>query len=108
MCTPLCATAQRMADLEKELHEERQLRIMTCRQRDEADRVCDEEVARSKLLEAENARLRAAAQLLLQHEASAFWGEDAEKNRRRSYKGVIRKVRAALASPTQKEARDAG
>ena len=32
-----------------------------------------------------------------QHEASLFFGPDAEKNRRASWRGVMRKVKAALA-----------
>lgn len=43
------------------------------------------------------------------HEASNFWGADAEKSRRASWRGVMRKVKATLAkiggasSPTQSE-----
>jgi hypothetical protein len=32
-----------------------------------------------------------------QHEVSVFFGPDAEKNRRASWRGVMRKVKAALA-----------
>jgi hypothetical protein len=32
-----------------------------------------------------------------QHEVSIFWGPDAEKNERASWRGVMRKVKAALA-----------
>jgi guanylate kinase len=48
--------------------------------------------AADKLAKATEA-LRAVAQ----HEASIFFGPDAEKNRRASWRGVMRKVKAALA-----------
>lgn len=58
-----------------------------------------EAAAHIEALEAENERLRGVVDALLQHDASSFWGADAEKNRRASLRGVIRKakkVRAAL------------
>jgi hypothetical protein len=39
-----------------------------------------------------------------QHEASFFFGPDAEKNRRASWRGVMRKVKAALAEIEGKDA----
>jgi hypothetical protein len=38
-----------------------------------------------------------ALRAVKQHEVSVFWGVDAEKNRRASWRGVMRKVKAALA-----------
>lgn len=45
----------------------------------------------------ENKRLRAVVDALLQHDASDFWGPDGEKNKRASYRGVIRKAKKARA-----------
>ncbi|WP_419900627.1 hypothetical protein [Roseomonas sp. USHLN139] len=42
-------------------------------------------------------RLFAVVDALLQHETSGFLGPDAEKNRRASYRGVVRKARKARA-----------
>ena len=49
-------------------------------------------------LSAENEKLRAVVDALLQHEASDFWGPDGEKNKRASYRGVIRKAKKARAA----------
>jgi hypothetical protein len=38
-----------------------------------------------------------ALKAVAQHEVSVFWGPDAEKNERASWRGVMRKVKAALA-----------
>ena len=38
-----------------------------------------------------------ALQAVAQHEASIFFGPDAEKNKRASWRGVMRKIKAALA-----------
>jgi hypothetical protein len=38
-----------------------------------------------------------ALKAVAQHEVSIFWGPDAEKNERASWRGVMRKVKAALA-----------
>jgi hypothetical protein len=38
-----------------------------------------------------------ALQAVVQHEVSIFFGPDAEKNKRASWRGVMRKVKAALA-----------
>lgn len=53
--------------------------------------------------DAEIARLREALSEVDRHERSNFGGADGEKSRRASWRGVIRKVRAALS-----EAREAG
>ena len=41
-------------------------------------------------------RIREALEAVLRHEASNFHGPDAEKNRRASWRGVIRQVRNAI------------
>lgn len=51
-----------------------------------------------KQQEAEIARLLGVVDALLQHDASSFWGVDAEKNRRASYRGVVRKAKKARAA----------
>ncbi len=43
-------------------------------------------------------RLLGVVDALLQHDASSFWGVDAEKNRRASYRGVVRKAKKARAA----------
>jgi hypothetical protein len=45
---------------------------------------------------AEIEKLRGAVDALLQHEASTFFGPDGDKHMRASWRGVIRKARAAL------------
>ena len=45
-----------------------------------------------------------ALRAVAQHEASIFFGLDAEKNRRASWRGVMRKVKAALAEIEGKDA----
>ena len=55
----------------------------------EHDRIVAEKDARITVM-------RKALLALEQHEASHFRGPDAEKNRRQSYRGVKRAVRAAL------------
>jgi hypothetical protein len=47
--------------------------------------------------EAKLAKAIEALRAVAQHEASIFFGPDAEKNRRASWRGVMRKVKAALA-----------
>lgn len=47
---------------------------------------------------AEIERLNAVVDALLQHDASTFWGPDGEKNKRASYRGVIRKAKKARAA----------
>ena len=49
-------------------------------------------------LVAEVERLLGVVDALLQHDASSFWGVDAEKNRRASYRGVVRKAKKARAA----------
>ena len=51
-----------------------------------------------KQQEAEIERLLGVVNALLQHDASSFWGVDAEKNRRASYRGVVRKAKKARAA----------
>ena len=51
-----------------------------------------------KQQEAEIERLLGVVDALLQHDASSFWGVDAEKNRRASYRGVVRKAKKARAA----------
>jgi len=51
-------------------------------------------------IEALTAKLAKAVEGLhavVQHEASTFFGSDGEKNKRASWRGVMRKVRATLA-----------
>lgn len=62
-------------------------RVDSVAMREAADRI--------EALTAENERLGAVVDALLQHEASSFWGADGEKNRRASYRGVIRKAKKA-------------
>jgi hypothetical protein len=50
-----------------------------------------------KELEAKLAKAVEALLAVAQHEVSIFWGPDAEKNERASWRGVMRKVKAALA-----------
>jgi hypothetical protein len=47
--------------------------------------------------DAELAKAVEALRAVKQHEVSVFWGVDAEKNSRASWRGVMRKVKAALA-----------
>ncbi len=49
-------------------------------------------------LESEVGLLGSVVDALLQHDASSFWGAEAEKNRRASYRGVIRKAKKVRAS----------
>ena len=52
-------------------------------------------------IEALTAKLAKAVEGLhavVQHEASTFFGSDGEKNKRASWRGVMRKVRATLAT----------
>jgi hypothetical protein len=52
---------------------------------------------RIKALTAKLAKAVDGLQAVAQHEVSIFWGPDAEKNERASWRGVMRKVKAALA-----------
>jgi hypothetical protein len=52
------------------------------------------DMSKTKLL---LAKVVEALRAVAQHEASIFFGPDAEKNRRASWRGVMRKVKAALA-----------
>ena len=52
---------------------------------------------RIKALTAKLAKAVEVLQAVAQHEASIFFGPDAEKNRRASWRGVMRKIKAALA-----------
>ena len=56
----------------------------------------EEAKARIEAQAAEIKKLRGVVDALLQHEASTFFGSDAEKHVRASWRGVIRKARAAL------------
>jgi hypothetical protein len=53
--------------------------------------------AKTDELEAKLAKATEALRAVAQHEASFFFGLDAEKNRRASWRGVMSKVKAALA-----------
>jgi hypothetical protein len=57
----------------------------------------DARLDRIEELEAKLAEVVEALQAVGQHEASIFFGPDAEKNKRASWRGVMRKVKAALA-----------
>jgi chromosome segregation ATPase len=52
--------------------------------------------AKTDELEDKLAKATEALRAVAQHEASIFFGLDAEKNRRASWRGVMRKVKAAL------------
>jgi hypothetical protein len=56
-----------------------------------------EQAARADKAEAKLAKAVEALQAVVQHEASIFWGVDAEKNKRASWRGVMRKIKATLA-----------
>ena len=56
----------------------------------------EEAKARIEAQAAEIEKLRGVVDALLQHEASTFFGPEAEKHVRASWRGVIRKARAAL------------
>ncbi len=62
------------------------------------------EMVRTKFeaLEAENARLREIVGAVEQHDNSNFYGPDADKNRRASWRGVMRKIK------TSRRAREGG
>lgn len=47
-------------------------------------------------LRSDNAAMREALEAVDRHEHSSFFGADGEKNQRRSWKGVVRKVRSTL------------
>ena len=49
-------------------------------------------------LEAKLAKAVEGLHAVVQHEASTFFGSDGEKNKRASWRGVMRKVRATLAT----------
>jgi len=49
-------------------------------------------------LEAKLAQAVGGLEAVVQHEASTFFGSDGEKNKRASWRGVMRKVRATLAT----------
>ena len=52
---------------------------------------------RIKALTAKLAKAVEALRAVEKHEVSVFWGVDAEKNRRASWRGVMRKIKATLA-----------
>ena len=59
-----------------------------------------EQIRHKQEIEALEAKLAKAVEGLyavVQHEASTFFGSDGEKNKRASWRGVMRKVRATLA-----------
>ena len=51
---------------------------------------------RIEALEAKLAKAMEGLHAVVQHEASTFFGPDGEKNKRASWRGVMRKVRATL------------
>jgi len=53
---------------------------------------------RIEALEAKLAKAVEGLHAVVQHEASTFFGPDGEKNKRASWRGVMRKVRATLAT----------
>jgi hypothetical protein len=60
----------------------------------------DLDVINGEKIEALTAKLAKAVEALRaveKHEVSVFWGVDAEKNRRASWRGVMRKIKATLA-----------
>lgn len=57
---------------------------------------CLEAADRIEAQAAEIEKLRDVVDALLQHEASTFFGPDGDKHKRASWRGVIRKARAAL------------
>ena len=59
------------------------------------------DMSKTKLL---LAKALEALRAVAQHEASFFFGPDAEKNRRASWRGAMRKVKAALAEIEGKDA----
>jgi predicted nucleic acid-binding Zn-ribbon protein len=73
----------------------------------EACMVEDDFVKTEKEIEALTAKLAKAVEALRaveQHEASIFLGLDAENNRRARWRGVMRKIKAALAETEGKDA----
>jgi len=56
-----------------------------------------EAAARIEALTAKLAKAVDGLHAVVQHEASTFFGSDGEKNKRASWRGVMRKVRATLA-----------
>jgi len=52
---------------------------------------------RIEALEAKLAKAVEGLHAVVQHEASTFFGPDGEKNKRASWRGVMRKVRTTLA-----------
>ena len=69
------------------VHATKEMACDWCRQA--ADRIKDLEAKLTKAVEGLHA--------VVQHEASTFFGPDGEKNKRASWRGVMRKVRATLA-----------
>jgi hypothetical protein len=53
--------------------------------------------SRIEALTAKLAKAVEGLEAMVQHEASTFFGPDGEKNKRASWRGVMRKVRATLA-----------
>jgi chromosome segregation ATPase len=66
-------------------------------ERNHANDVTDAAIEEVNRLKALLANLVGALRAAAQHEASFFYGPDAEKNKRASWRGVMRKVKAALA-----------
>jgi hypothetical protein len=58
---------------------------------------CRQTADRIEALTAELAKAVEGLHAVVQHEASTFFGPDGEKNKRASWRGVMRKVRATLA-----------
>jgi hypothetical protein len=84
------AAADRIEALTKERDEAMQLLQTLSNMNGDLSR----DMSKTKLL---LAKVVEALRAVAQHEASIFFGPDAEKNRRASWRGVMRKVKAALA-----------
>jgi hypothetical protein len=59
---------------------------------------CRQTADRIEALTAKLAKAVEGLHAVVQHEASTFFGSDGEKNKRASWRGVMRKVRATLAT----------
>ena len=58
---------------------------------------CRQSADRIEALEAKLAKAVEGLHAVVQHDTSTFFGPDGEKNKRASWRGVMRKVRATLA-----------
>ena len=78
--------------------EELEAKLAECEKYRDAYAECDRIGAQAvRDLEAKLAKAVEGLHTVVQHEASTFFGPDGEKNKRASWRGVMRKVRATLA-----------